>query len=317
MSDFERFAIDLADADTLESFYKEQTNTQTSFVQLSRGAAVLSARSLDFGDLRLLQVSGNGQHLWIDNMLSREWRFATLVEAEGTPKIGGQDITLHTAHLLRPGQSADLSTGGHYKTLELTFDAALPDRLGWSCAPGQVAIISQQVSRALTDAAQQAFQDAEWAQKAQGRSFPRLIWRDRFLDLLTQALAPWLMPEAGRGGFPSAAARKSIVARAQALFGDHDFAGQTTADSLAEQIGISKRSLFLAFQQECGVGPRRFREVLRLNALRASLFRASAENASVTVLAQEHGFTELGRMAGNYRRLFGELPKETLKRRVG
>nr|WP_235824060.1 helix-turn-helix domain-containing protein [Falsiruegeria mediterranea] len=51
-----------------------------------------------------------------------------------------------------------------------------------------------------------------------------------------------------------------------------------------------------------------------LNALRSHLLKETPESASVTVLANEHGFSELGRLAGTYRRTFGELPSETLRR---
>ena len=46
MSAFERFSIDLADVETLEGFYLAQTNTETAFLQMSPGPAVLNARSL-------------------------------------------------------------------------------------------------------------------------------------------------------------------------------------------------------------------------------------------------------------------------------
>jgi len=36
--------------------------------------------------------------------------------------------------------------------------------------------------------------------------------------------------------------------------------------------------------------------------------------AMVKEIAIEHGFVELGRFAGDYRRMFGELPSETLQR---
>jgi AraC-like DNA-binding protein len=36
--------------------------------------------------------------------------------------------------------------------------------------------------------------------------------------------------------------------------------------------------------------------------------------ATIKEIAIEHGFVELGRFAGEYRRLFGELPSQTLRR---
>ena len=39
--------------------------------------------------------------------------------------------------------------------------------------------------------------------------------------------------------------------------------------------------------------------------------------ATVTGIATEHGFLELGRFAMRYRRQFGETPSQTLARRTG
>ncbi len=60
--------------------------------------------------------------------------------------------------------------------------------------------------------------------------------------------------------------------------------------------------------------PGRFLKLLRLNRVRRDLIRESCAERSVTSLAITHGFTELGRFAGEYRALFGELPSETLQR---
>jgi AraC-like DNA-binding protein len=54
--------------------------------------------------------------------------------------------------------------------------------------------------------------------------------------------------------------------------------------------------------------------VLRLNAMRRELLGATEETLRVADLAQRHGIAHLGRFAGEYRRMFGELPSQTLRR---
>jgi len=51
-----------------------------------------------------------------------------------------------------------------------------------------------------------------------------------------------------------------------------------------------------------------------MNLVRRALQRADASTATVTQLATDHGFWELGRFSVSYRRLFGESPSETLRR---
>lgn len=315
MSNFEHFSIDLADADTLESFYLAQTSTETSFVQLSAGPAVLRARSLDLGVLRVLQVSGNGRHLWVDDMLGSEWRFAVMVSADGPSKIGNSDIERTTGHLLRPGESAELYTQGRYTTLEFAFDDTLPEQLGWSCAAGQTARIGRDVATALSRSAETAFLEAGRDAAGIGAYFSQTQWLDLFLDLVGAALEPWLGSGNGADPILSPSGSSIIVRNVRRLLTDSEYAINASAEALASKVGVSRRSLFLAFRREYGIGPRKFREIVQLNALRAGLYRSTPENTSVTVLANEHGFSELGRMAARYRTLFGELPSETLKRK--
>ena len=43
------------------------------------------------------------------------------------------------------------------------------------------------------------------------------------------------------------------------------------------------------------------------------LKRAKNESIRVTDIAYAHGFTELGRFANRYQKIFGELPSDTLR----
>jgi len=88
-----------------------------------------------------------------------------------------------------------------------------------------------------------------------------------------------------------------------------------SAGALALELGISLRSLTEACSGSIGLPPGRFLKLRRLNRIRRDLIRCRADERTVTSLAVEHGFTELGRFAGDYKRLFGELPSETLARR--
>ncbi len=311
---FDRFSIDLADEDTLENFYLEQTNTDTNFMQFTSGPAILSAHSIDFGDIRLLQVSGEGRHLWTDTMLAREWRFAIMVSANGSPRIGRSGISRTTAHLLRPGETAELFTSGSYTTLEFTFSEELAEKLGWGCRGGQTADVFEGTVRTLTAIAKAGFCAAFKSGSGDCNSAALSDIRSELIDALDIALQPWAPPENHRGNVLSREAQVDLLRKARRLLQDNDNNLCFSVEDLAQEVGVSKRSIFQAFKREYGIGPRRFREIVRLNALRASLYRSEPDASSVTLLANDHGFSELGRMAGKYRSLFGELPSETLRR---
>ncbi|KRE15616.1 hypothetical protein ASE66_12260 [Bosea sp. Root483D1] len=84
--------------------------------------------------------------------------------------------------------------------------------------------------------------------------------------------------------------------------------------ALAARVGVSTRSLQLAFRQYRGVGPRQILEDFRLDAAHARLF-AAAPGDNVTRIALDCGVTHLGRFATRYRTRFGETPLATLRRR--
>lgn len=83
---------------------------------------------------------------------------------------------------------------------------------------------------------------------------------------------------------------------------------------LAHQGGVAERTLRTAFQKCFGVSPIEYLRVRRLNHARQLLESAGAGETTVTQIAFQLGFWDLGRFAKAYYQLFGKLPSETLRR---
>jgi AraC family ethanolamine operon transcriptional activator len=81
---------------------------------------------------------------------------------------------------------------------------------------------------------------------------------------------------------------------------------------LAAAVGVSRRVLERAFQEGGGISPYQYLKRSRLDRLHRKLRSARSPAGTVTGLAAGLGFTELGRMAAEYKRMFGELPSATL-----
>lgn len=77
---------------------------------------------------------------------------------------------------------------------------------------------------------------------------------------------------------------------------------------IAQAAGASIRALTAAFRLRHGTSPMKFVEQLRLEAAHAALTRG--EGASVTDVATEFCFSNLGRFAAAYRARFGASPSE-------
>ncbi|MBX3731531.1 MAG: AraC family transcriptional regulator [Verrucomicrobiae bacterium] len=137
---------------------------------------------------------------------------------------------------------------------------------------------------------------------------------DAMTDLVTELAASLV-----NFGDPQDLVRERYPVRARAVFRRALDACADAGDSfrpatLARSIGVSLRSLETAFRQCSDLPPARFLRLQRMNAVHLALVAADPARSRVTDLATNHGFTELGRFAVEYRQLFGERPSETLRR---
>jgi AraC family ethanolamine operon transcriptional activator len=78
--------------------------------------------------------------------------------------------------------------------------------------------------------------------------------------------------------------------------------------------GASERTLRYGFLERYGVAPKSYLQAFRLNGVRRKLRRADPVSTKVIDIANHWGFWHMGKFAGDYRRLFGELPSETMNR---
>ena len=80
---------------------------------------------------------------------------------------------------------------------------------------------------------------------------------------------------------------------------------------LCRELAVSERTLHYAFQEVRGLSPMAYFRAFRLNAVRQEL-KTAPDTATVQEIAQRWGFWHTGEFAAAYRRLFGELPSQTL-----
>ncbi len=83
---------------------------------------------------------------------------------------------------------------------------------------------------------------------------------------------------------------------------------------ICQAVGVSERTLRNCCHEHFGVGPIRYLWLRRMNLARRALMISDARISSVTEIAMNHGFWELGRFAVAYKALFGEAPLQTLRR---
>ena len=83
---------------------------------------------------------------------------------------------------------------------------------------------------------------------------------------------------------------------------------------LCVKFRVNERTMQRAFIEKCGVSPKQYLLALRLNKVRKDLCCANFSHGKVGNVANRWGFWHMGDFAQFYRRQFGELPSETLRR---
>ncbi len=132
-------------------------------------------------------------------------------------------------------------------------------------------------------------------------------------ELTNEILGQPQASELHRGGRPRVP-RREIIRRSLELLEEQSRESVVITD-LTAAAGVSERTLRTAFQERYGVGPARYLLLRHLHRVRRDLRAADPEEVTVADVLLQHGEWQFGRFAARYRRLFGELPSETLRAR--
>jgi transcriptional regulator GlxA family with amidase domain len=108
------------------------------------------------------------------------------------------------------------------------------------------------------------------------------------------------------------ASRHRLVQRAAEFLSSHAAEGVRIGE-LSRVAGVSERTLRKAFHTVHGLSPKQFDLRERLFGARRALCNVDEARKSVTSIACEFGFFELGRFSRAYKAAFGESPSQTIK----
>jgi AraC family ethanolamine operon transcriptional activator len=144
--------------------------------------------------------------------------------------------------------------------------------------------------------------------------YPALLQSENFRHQLREGVVSCLIDildnrETNRTAVETAHKRWHIVQQAREYLRD---AQDTSVDieSLCRELGVSRRTLQYSFQEQVGMNPVAYLRAQRLNGVRQMLKKGK----SVTDAATAWGFWHFGHFSQEYKKLFGELPSDTLRR---
>jgi len=273
-------------------------------------------------------------HLVLNNLSIQFGQAESKALVEGAPRAGGVSIFM-------PTRSASAWWGNGRRFDELSLMVALPGddfclvadtprswcslyipNAALAAATGDLApavaskrglfqVPPQQMARfrsaigQLDDAVHQA-PTAFHSAAGQKASTQKLVREIR--NVLATQQEP--QPKLGRQAVP----RKQIIRRAMDFVDQHD-GEYLSVEQLAAAAGVSERTLRDAFHWYFGVPPLQYLNRRTLHQVRRALKAADPSKTTVTSAAAQFGVWQFGRMARDYRLLFGELPSATLRYR--
>ena len=112
-------------------------------------------------------------------------------------------------------------------------------------------------------------------------------------------------------GLPSIGGHERIVARAREWIAAR-LGEPIGINDIAAAAGASRRTLSRAFFDVLEESPQAYVTRLRLHQIRSELVRAAVA-PRIAEASNRWAVSELGRMSGRYKALFGELPSETAR----
>ena len=122
------------------------------------------------------------------------------------------------------------------------------------------------------------------------------------------------LTEGARSMTSAGAQRHEVIVRRFEEFLEANSNTPLYLTEICAAVGAAERTVRAACEEHLGMGPIRYLGLRRMHLVHRALLRTDSSKATVTKIATDHGFWELGRFAVAYRGLFGKSPSATLRR---
>lgn len=311
----ESIAVTRAPIDSFEGFHSAVRGSHVDVVQLERGKFRGMLTHIGIGDFSL--SAGSFSHGIRTQRIASDDHLIVgmLLSAANTVTHWSYDMNPGDVLVIPPGVEHDGRFFGGSSYAALRFDPAdiasmfagdsrLGDPTLWmernrfKADPNIGAMAIQRLNRII---------EGLFAKKSsfspRAADFLRRSMVDAFAASIIHALPlddPGWVPSAGR-----------LVRDVEAYVAATS-EGPVHISEICTEFGVSRRSLYRAFDEVLGMGPVAFLRQKRLCAIHSILRESDPGLTTVAQVALRQGFIELGRFAHYYHMLFGEHPSKTL-----
>ena len=293
---------------------------QTSIDQLSPEPLQVQIYQADFGDLRLIHGIPNGP---ICNRGTRPENFilfAIPLSSEQRFFIHNQPIFSHTLSCFDcsrgsvtviPANTLFVELHIRRDLFETTLQAMRRDdldarffRQDFIHLPQTILPYRNYVQELvhLVRTKSPLLQTPEYRQMILGDVIPLLI------DVIPRQKNPCVAP--------SSIAHRANLARQATDFIQSHLHQPLTLKDIYQALGISRRTLFNSFENTFGATPIQYLKAQRLQGARKALKKSAPQTITVAQIANQWGYWDAAQFTKAYKKMFGELPSETLKEGV-
>lgn len=294
-----------------------------SYVQLSPGRFEGRLMETGFGDIHFFRETTN-QVIHERGRARHGYRtFCVPVNMKGSANFCGTSWPSHAFATIGGDEEFDLRTASHLDVIGVSFradrlaEAAYargidPSRLErWlskSCVASLAGDELARVRRMLLEIVMLLNVNSSLFRNKAARESIEAALYDVFLGLISQTTE---ITRANHSYGP----QKQLVNRAIRMVAEQPNENITVRE-LCKLLRVSRRTLQLYFENVLQVSPLQYLRAYRLSKVRA-LIKDNAESILIQEAAARWGFWHLSQFAHDYKKLFGELPSDTIRQSLG
>ena len=296
---------------------RAQQGWALQYEQLSPGAFIGRIQQVHLPEVTLLREDTNIALRQRGRLDHNVYGFAMALQDSPDLFFNGQSVPEH-AIMCGKGDEVDLTTPPHFTLIAVVVERSLLNPLWERMYQKPLARwLEKQLVLQTTDAKAQNLRDLQLTVLDQASGLANRFHDEQALrQLRDEILMEWLEalpPQVDTSELPNLERRKKLVDRACELMLGHADEPLSILEVCC-RMGTSRRKLNYCFQDVLGTTPISYLRSQRLNNVRRAL-RQAGPGVTIQDTASHWGFWHLSQFAQDYRRLFDELPSDTLRKR--
>ncbi len=287
------------------------------YQQISRGAMRSSMTEITVGGTHLFWKTMNQRVVQQGCPPVGKLCFAFLARTTGPARMQGREITDSSVFVLRGGEEFVLHRPAQMELLAVTVDEHQFGQL-LSQQPDAVPLQAL-LRRTVFDAAPAALARLKASLGAMfvcgtgGTDYALPSRSDFAMEDLVQSLLLGVLRDANRDGRRGTGMSAHVLVSECHRLTMAEPESPPTIEELCARLRTSRRSLQDSFQKVARTTPTDYLRCMRLNLVRRTLHRTMPHQAGIGDIATQAGFSHLSHFAAEYKRLFAELPSQTLR----